>query len=217
LTEIELDIVAGPVRAIPIPATFTDVLLIAGPCELCGFSIRDALAETPLETEGTVAAPGALSTICSIANVPAGTYTVNWLVQLAGTPAAADANNFQLVNGATGLVLSANQGAVGEYPQDPVEIVVPAVQTVKIVNIGAATAGSIYTAQLALIPVTQALSVAELQDGNNPLLELGVPSGSADTRYFGTGSIHVRNRINYHPVSGLLTGSVFVRYQKNTG
>jgi hypothetical protein len=212
MTEIDIDITAGPVRVLPVLATAVDVLLIQGPCQLNGWSLRDATGDLPLETEGSVTTPGALSTICSIANVPAGTYLVNWLVQLAGTPAAADANNFQLVNGATGLVVSANQGAIGEYPQDQVEIVVPATQTVKIVNIAAGTAGAIYTAQLALIPIAAGNSIVELQDGNNPLAEIAVPNPGADKQWFGGAGLHVRNRINLHMVSGAVTGAIYARF-----
>lgn len=217
MTEIEIDIAAGPVRVLPVPVTTVDVLLINGPCELAGFSLRDATGDIPLEAENSVTSPAALATIVVTASLPAGTYTVNWTVELGGTLAAGDANNFQLVDVAGGLVASVNPAVAGNYPQAPVEIITTTAGTVKIIAIAAGTAGAIYSAQVSIIPTAAGNTVVELQDGNNPLAECAVPNPGADSRWYGSDGLKVRNRINLHIISGAVTGAVYARFQKNTG
>src|SRR5215471_18419592 len=95
---LDILVVAGPIRGVPFPATAVDVDVIQGPCVLNGWSFRDAAGELALEASGSVTSPAAGVTIATTASLPAGTYVVSWEVQLAGTLAAADANNFQLVD-----------------------------------------------------------------------------------------------------------------------
>ena len=217
MTEIDVSIVTGIVQAIPIPATFTDVLMLNGPCSLHGYSIRDVTQTAGLSNEGAVVSPGAGATIVQITGVPIGTWLVEWEVSLQGAAAAADANNFQITGPGWGTLNSINPGAAGTYPQDNIEETSNAVGTWKIVAIGAGTVGITYAAQLTLLPVSAGESVAELQDGNNPLMELSVGGNQADTRWFGDSGLWVRSRINYHPVSGQITGSIFARFSRHTG
>ena len=108
---------------------------------------------TAASNSGTAAAPGALATITSVSLVP-GTYTLAWTVGLtAGTPAAADANNFGLYVGATRQEASVNPFALGEWQQQPVTVTVTATTTVAVESIGAATAGVTYSAELTATPV----------------------------------------------------------------
>jgi hypothetical protein len=119
--------------------------------------------ETAVETDtpansGTVNAPGAGATIVQVA-LPPGTYSVAWNVQLSGTLAApADLNNFQLFQSGTGsnvvIVGSLNLTVAGTYPQPPVIATsANANNFIKVLTVGASTAGSVYGAQLILTPL----------------------------------------------------------------
>jgi uncharacterized protein len=114
-------------------------------------------ATTTLQTDEAItvgmtsANPGAGTSITS-QQPAAGTYTVNWAVQLSGTVLPEDANNFGLYNGNTLIATSVNEAAVGTYPQSPATgVVVPAGGgTLAIKNIAAGTSDAMYTAQLTL-------------------------------------------------------------------
>jgi uncharacterized protein len=98
-----------------------------------------ALANT---TGTTPAAPAAGTTIFSMP-LAAGTYTVNWGVQLSGTVAAADADNFELFNDANQVATSVNPDTVGSYPQSPVSVTIKSgggMLAVKNINQGSAAA-----------------------------------------------------------------------------
>lgn len=113
---------------------------------------------SPAQNENSVTSPGAGATILTItaASIAPGWYTVNWAVELDGTPGAGDVDNFILKGPSLGAGLtSANDGAVGRYPQSPVTIYVASgnalALTVK--TVAAGTAGAIYTAQVTLTPL----------------------------------------------------------------
>jgi len=107
--------------------------------------------------EASAAAPGAGATVLNIAagNLTPGTYLVYWTVAVSGAAAAADANNMQISGPGTG----GNKGAVfpgaaGEYPQDTFILNVPPGNgtALKVTAIGAATAGTVYSAAISLVP-----------------------------------------------------------------
>lgn len=217
MSELETFFDPNPVRAIAIPPTFADVVLINGPCSFCGFSVRDASADIPAENTGQVTSPGAGASIISLGSLQAGTYRVNWQVGLSGTLAAGDANNFRLQHNSAPLLISENPAVAGSYPQVEAEVSVSSGDSINIVAIAAGTVGAVYEASLSIEPVTITNGAAEFQDGNNPLAETAVAANASETEFFGTDGMHVRNRLNYHPISGILTGVVYVRFQKNTG
>jgi hypothetical protein len=95
----------------------------------------------------TVTSPAAFANILFL-NVAPGTYAVSWTVTLAGTPGAADVNNFGLYNGTTFVAGSVNAGTPGVYPQAPVTMtVLPGAPDIKILAGGATpTAGAVYGA-----------------------------------------------------------------------
>lgn len=120
------------------------------------FKVAATSAAATLQAEGQQAAPAANTAIATIgAGVPGQTYNVQWAVELDGTPGAGDVDNFQLRLGSTTVLTSINDGAVGRYPQNSVQITIPAGGANVVVRsdgtIG--TAGSIYSAQLTLTPV----------------------------------------------------------------
>lgn len=123
-------------------------------------SVTPVQAPNSHEITASVTAPAAGGVIASLV-LPAGGWTLSWIIQLAGTPAAADANNFQLRQGAAVLLGSVNPGAVGgPWTQTPIEVQIPTGGATVSVNAnGAGTAGAIYTAQLVAVPA----SVFQLQ------------------------------------------------------
>lgn len=117
----------------------------------------DGLVAQPgasVQASGTVTSPGAAATIANIASLPAGTWVLNWNVGLAGTLAAADGDNFKLiVAGSSAENPSNNPPAAGLYPQEPVQIVVPAGgAAVSIRTVAAGTVGAVYSAELNATP-----------------------------------------------------------------
>lgn len=217
MSELEIDIYAGPVRAIAIPGSFSDNLLINGPCEFCGWSVRDVGGEVPASSEGQVVSPGAGATIVTLTGLGAGLYQINWIVQLIGAAAAADQNNFKLVSSGGLSVVSLNAGAAGQYLQDVVQASVALGGSVSVQAVAAGTVGVTYAAQLSLQAVGAITSAGEFQDGNNALGETSATAGSTDTHTEWGGGLQVRQRLNFHPVGGLMSGVAYVRYSKNTG
>jgi hypothetical protein len=122
-------------------------------------------------TTDSVTSPTTFQNIVFISSVTPGTYTVNWTVTLAGTIAAAEANNFQLYNGSTVVATSVNAAAAGTYPQAPVTFTVTSgVPDIKVLS-GAAT------------PTTGAVYGATVQGNSFPLtLQVG-PQGLGTVWY----------------------------------
>jgi len=110
----------------------------------------------PVFQEANVAAPGAGVTVLNIAagSLAAGSYLCYVTVGLAGTSAAADINNMQIsgpgTGGNKGLIVPGN----GSWPQDVFVLNVPAGNgtALKVSAIGAATAGTTYSAEISLVP-----------------------------------------------------------------
>jgi hypothetical protein len=140
----------------------------------------------------------------------AGTYLVTWDVQLGGTPAAADANNFELLVGATVIQASVNQGAVGDYPQGTVEVQVPAGASILIKAIGAGTAGAVYTASLQATPPVTGTFQAQWLDNQDSIGESSGAIGESDTQYFGDPGVYLNGTLKLHVVAGTVTGTVYV-------
>jgi hypothetical protein len=120
------------------------------------------IAPATIQANGQVAAPAANTSICSTVTIPAGTYTVNWTVELEGTLAVGtDDNNFKI--GLLGTEVSVNPAIAGVYPQAPFEVTFPAAGgNITVRNNLAGTAGSIYRAQVTIDGVN---TVATLQLG----------------------------------------------------
>jgi hypothetical protein len=212
MTEIDISVVSGQVRSIAVPATAVDITILSGASHLCGWSLRDASGELGSEIEGSVTTPGAGAAIVTSAGQAAGQYTLNWSVSLAGTPAAADANNFGLYVNATLVATSINLGANGEYPQEPVQVTIPASGTYAVKAIGAGTVGAIYTAQVSSTPAPGAVSAFEIRDTSYPVGEGFAIPGAASTQHFGQAGIKIRGALNLHIISGSVAGSLLVRY-----
>ena len=98
-------------------------------------------------TSGTTAANPAAGTTMASTDLAAGTYQVSWTVQLSGTVAAGDANNFGLYNGTDLVATSVNAAETGSYPQAQAAVTIPAAgATLAIKNINQGTADAVYAA-----------------------------------------------------------------------
>ena len=111
---------------------------------------------TSLSNSGSVTEPGALATIAKIGPLAAGTYTVSWVVGLAGTLGTDDANNFEIfVTNTNQTVPSLNPEAVGQYSQPSQIITVQAGSFIDVLAVAAATAATIYSAQVTATQLAQ--------------------------------------------------------------
>lgn len=112
---------------------------------------------TALTIEGSVTTPAANGAIASLTPLPAGTYFVTAVVNMAGTLVqATDANNIKLYNG--GLTLYANlDNNIGSAPQTfgPFECQVPSGGSIIAAAINLSTTGSIYSVSLNAVPASQ--------------------------------------------------------------
>lgn len=214
--EIDVTVVSDPVRGIPVPLTAVDVTPIQGPCILSGWSLREAAGELALSAEGSVTSPGATATIAATASAPAGTYTINWSVSLAGTVAAGDANNFSLVDATGTVVASLNAGAVGNYPQPAVNVTTTAVGTFSVHATLAGTVGAIYGAEIDAAPALGIAAVVELQDSGQPLAEIALDAQASATETLPDIGLHVSGQVKVHVIQGAVTGVLYARFDKQS-
>jgi hypothetical protein len=142
-------------------ALATDVRTVYG-----GLSSIGPPPTTPsVSGHGSVAAPGANTAIVSVVGARSGQYLVEWSVEVSGTLAAGtDNDNMQIVNGTDPVLVAEYPAVAGAYPQQPEVITLIAGTNPSIKSIGAATAGSTYTASLLLIPQQAEAGLVELPD-----------------------------------------------------
>jgi len=211
---IDVTVEAGPVRPLPVLPTSVDTTVLTGDGYLYGWSFREASGDLPSENEGSVTSPTAGQTIATITGLAAGTYLAQWQAGLAGTLAAADANNFSLVPSSGPATGSVNLAVAGNYQQEPVEVTVNAGGSVKVTAIALGTVGAVYSAQLTLIPQQATDAVVEVRDGNEPIGESSMGLNGVDTQMFGDPGMRIRNQIVVHVVTGTVTGTVYARFLK---
>jgi len=133
--------------------TFGRYVLTADVTVPAGASSYPAAGPATTTSASTSAAPGAGTTVTSQTLAP-GNFLLSWTAVLQTAAAAGDANNFGLYNGAALLATSVNVGAVGTYPQAAASAYIGTAGTVVAVkNIGAGTAGSVYSASLTVTPL----------------------------------------------------------------
>ena len=130
--------------------------------------------------------PGASAQLATATGAAGVSYTVNWAVQLQGSPVAGtDDNNFYLNFGGTADIYAANPAIPGFYPQPPWIGALPGPNGSLAVSVRvarAATAGVIYSATLSVTPNGPAAAPAYLL--NDPTDAAGgaggaiIPTGS---------------------------------------
>ena len=183
-------------------------IIVSGAKRLYGWSIISGAAATS-ENAGQVTAPGAGATIVQVTGLPAGDYAVTWTVELIGPAAAADQNNFQLLNGVTVILASDNQPAAGNYPQPGVVITVPASGTVSIQAIGAGTAAVIYRAQLVLSLLAGG-AIGNVLDGGQVAGTISTGQDGVDVQWMGDSGIYIGTSVAVLATVGKLSGCIYV-------
>lgn len=210
MSDVDVSVTVGGVMPLTVPLTTTTQQLMSGGGVLAGWSIREAVSDTLANASGNVIAPAAGAAIVTTPVLAAGTYVVTWTVGLQGAAAAADANNFQLLNGAVAVEVSVNPGAAGEYPQAQAVFTVASGGTVSIKAIGAGTAAVTYSADLNLTPDGVVETIVELTSGADTVGEIGLSDATADTAWFGSGGPVLQNGLTLNVISGACKGSVYV-------
>lgn len=214
MLDIAVDAALGDIFAVPLVQSLSDTVLINGPCRLIGWSIRAEGISSPQDFEGQAVAPGAGGNVLAPQVVPDGVYDVNWQVQLIGAAAAADQDNFKLTLPDGKTLISANAGAAGLYPQEPVQASAFIGGQVSVVAVGAGTAAVTYLVQVTLVPSKGISTRVEIQDGNSPLGEVAVTEDSASTQWFGLPGVRVRQQVKAHIIAGFPSGCVYVAYEQ---
>jgi len=198
-------------RAVTVAATTApnSVTPITSPCRLMGWSLAAGLIGGKAAT-GSVTSPAALQNIASIASVPAGEYTLNWQVELGGTLSATDVNNFEVTVIGVLQVVSLNPGTAGVYPQNPIQIVVPAGGgTVSVKAVALATVGAVYSANFTLTGGTP--MEANILDSGQAIGQTACPQGSADTQLLSDDGIYVSTNVTITVIDGTVSGVIYVR------
>lgn len=210
MDELDIDINIGGVLPITVLPTSATVTVLQGAGRLAGWSLRDLSTAVPIAKRGNVTAPGAGATIATTGVLAAGTYTIQWTVELDGAPAAADENNFQLFNAAVPVIVSINPAVAGAYPQPAAQLVVAAGATVSIKAVGAGTAAVGYTADFTLTPVLVADVVAEITSGGDVLGEVSIEPGEVVTQWFGSPGLRAQGAVILNMIQGSVTGTFYV-------
>jgi hypothetical protein len=199
------------IRAVTVPLVTAPngVQVVTAPCRLCGWCLNASNINS-LQVQGAVVAPAAFANIAQITGVPAGEYHCSWTVGLSGPAAAADQNNFRLTVGATVIANSNNLPAAGEYPQNDVNLVVPAGgATVKITNPVAGTAGVVYDASFSLS--TGPICEVNIQDSGQVLGVSAIDTGKSDTQMLSDSGIYVSSFLQVVALAGTVSGVLYVR------
>jgi hypothetical protein len=181
--------------------------LVGGPVRLCGWSANGGAGTTDTPVTGNVTAPAAGATISSV-SLGNGTYTVEWTIELTGTPGAGDVDNVQLLIGATVVADSSNLGVVGDYPQANADINVtggPLVLAAK--AIGAGTAGATYKVTMTVIPTSS--STATILDGGQAVGYINVGPTGSQTVWFDHGGVAVQTELDVLATAGTVSGVLY--------
>lgn len=183
-------------------------ILCNGPKRLFGWSIVSG-AVVSSDTQGRVVAPAAGATIASIAGLAAGDYLVTWSVELDGPAAAADLNNFQVMNGAAAVLKSDNPGAAGNYPQPGVVVTVAAGGTISVQAVGIGTAAVGYSAQL-VVSLLAGGAIGNVLDGGQVVGVVSTGQDQTDVQWMGDYGIEVLTSVAILATVGKLSGCIYV-------
>lgn len=214
MTELDIDVSIGPVRQIFSPGALVKTEIITGPCRLMGWSYGDLLFTDVAYASGKASAPLAGGVVADAGNQGGELPDIAWNVSISGTPAAADANNFGLYVGGTLVAESINPGAVGNYPQVDVTDAIGFFEDIQVRAIGAATAGTVYAAEISVTPANRGQTAYILEDGGNQVAVIASGPDRYDTRWFGPHGIHVNGALTIRPNPGFGTGTFYVAFYR---
>jgi hypothetical protein len=213
MTEVDVEVSLGGVTVVSILDTTTGGRVTGGKVSLAGWSLRTTSTQASQNTAGQFNAPPANTTIASIL-LGAGEWVINWTVAFGGTPGAGEVNNLTLNQAAALISQSENGSTAGvEYPQAQTTVSIPAGgATIAVKSVLAGTAGSVYFAQITATPVS-AVAIAEITSGGNPVAEISLLIGTAETHFFGSGGIDLQSDVTLTVLSGSMRGAMFVRLE----
>lgn len=198
-------------RPIAVPATTApnSVDVITSPCRLAGWSLA-AGNLAPGAKRGTITSPAAGAVVLSFGTVPAGEYILNWQVELSGTLAVADQDNFAVSQAGSNVVVSVNEPTANVFQQEPITILIPAGgATLRILANALGTVGAVYTAQATLTQVASAQ--ATITDGGTTLGQVGLAQGFSDTQIMPEDGVYVASKITISVQDGTLQGCIWVK------
>lgn len=184
-------------------------ILANGPKRLMGWSILSGAASTTEATAQAVS-PAAGATVVTLAGLPAGDYQVSWTVELSGTLAAADANNFQLLNGASVVAASENLAVAGVYPQQGIVVTVPAAGSVTVQAIALGTIGAVYRATLVLSLLAGG-GIGQVLDGGQVVGVVSTGQDQVDVQWMGDDGVYVGTSVAVLASAGKLSGCLYVK------
>lgn len=210
--DVTIDVVAGTVRPITVPATSTNTSVLPGDSYICGWALQDASAEFPTSAEGSVTAPAAGATVAVTGVVPSGEYDISWTVSLEGAAAVADTDNFALFAGATQIATSVNAGLAGNYAQPEVTAILAANETLSVKAIGAGTAGVEYSADISADPANEIVTRVNIMDGTRVVAALSMKANDNDSRSLGEAGWRIYTGISLAVLSGSVQGSIGARF-----
>jgi hypothetical protein len=214
VTEIEVEVTGGRVRAVFMQGTLIPQEIITGPAWLMGWSYGDLWTTVPGNKSGQVTAPAAGAVIADMGLIAGEAARIDWTVGLAGAAAAGDADNFGLYVGGVLVSQSVNPGAAGSYPQTPYYAVIGAPADIEVKAIGAGTAGVTYAAQLNAMPAFRDNDQYIITDGDNQIAVISGTPDLFDTRWFGPQGIYIQGTLRVHPNPGFGIGTFFIRYER---
>lgn len=211
MTEIDIEVNVGKVIPITVLDTTVSESIASGVVCLAGWSLRTTSTQVTVENEGQANAPLAGTSLLGLV-LTQGEWVITWTVEVDGTTAAAEDNNFELVQDANVLLTSLNGHVAGQpYQQVSVTVSVGAGGSVMHVkNINAGTAASVYLADIAASPVGT-VAVAEITSGGNPVAEISIPVGATDTQWMSDGGIRLPSDLTLSVLSGSFRGAVYAR------
>lgn len=184
-------------------------VLANGPKRLMGWSIVSGAAATT-EVQGRVVAPGAGAAIATTGALTAGDYLVTWSVELDGAAAAAELNNFQLLNGAAVVLKSDNPAAAGTYPQPGVVVTVAAGGTISVQAVGAGSVGIGYSAQIT-VALLAGGGIGQVLDGAQIVGVISTGQDQTDVQWMGEDGVYVGTSVAVQASAGKLSGCLYVR------
>lgn len=183
-------------------------ILANGPKRLMGWSIVSGAASTS-EATAQVTSPAAGATVVTLAGLPAGDYSVSWTVELSGTLAAADTNNFQLLNGASVVLTSENLAVAGVYPQQGIVVTVPAAGSVTIQAIALGTVGAVYRGTLVL-GLLAGGGIGNVLDGGQVVGVISTGQDQIDVQWMGDRGVELATSVAVLATAGKLSGCLYV-------
>lgn len=209
---VNIDVSVGDMRAIPFANVSSAEILLVGPAELEGISLRDANAAV---NAGTPTGASAAFTAAAAGSASLGaTDSLSGFDVSMAAVAAAVGGTVTVTNVVGGPYVYQFEGLVGAASLLSVRFATPLLAsggapTVTISAIAGGGAGDINVFGVTNpgLPVT-----LSLDDSGQSLTVLTLPAGGSTWQWFGDPGIHVSGELKLTPLAGSVTGLVYARF-----